>query len=283
MDRMKIQLAHTPEADDAYMLFGLSSGTVRDDELEIELIEAPLPMLNDRASRGQHELTMLSAATYAMVHRHYQLLGCGASFACGVGPVIVSREPIDPEQLGEKTIAIPGATTTAYAMLQLYEPALRTRILPFDKLLPAVDAGLVDAALVIHEEFVTFRQYGLQVIVDLAQWWTDTHDQLPMPVTCCAARTNLPEAITDRAARLVRQSIVFSRSHHDDAFDHARRYAPKSQPEQLNSFVRQYVSALSEDMGSTGRSALETFYRQAHQAQLLPDPLPLRVLAPPSE
>ena len=138
---MRIQLGCTPDADDAYMLYGLTHGGVCEGDITIDIVEAPLTVLNDRASRGDLEATMLSAGAYPLVRSKYALLGAGSSFGQGCGPVVVSRDPMPADALDRTTVAIPGSTTTAYAMLQLYCPTIRTRVLPFDKLLQASRPG----------------------------------------------------------------------------------------------------------------------------------------------
>lgn len=275
---MKIQLACTPNADDAYMLWALSTGRVRGEGFELEVLEASLPTLNDRASRAQHDVTMVSAAAVALLGERYAILPAGSSFGLGgVGPVIVARESFAPGDLAGRSVAIPGATTTAYAMLQLYQPTLRTQVLPFNKLLPAVEMGLVDAALLIHEEFVTYRQYGLEVVVDLGAWWAEQFDELPMPVTCCLARRDLPAELRSRLPGLIAESIRTAREHHDEALAHAARYAPGCERSAVETFIRQYVNELSGDLGETGRAALERFFEATEKAGILPSALPLEI------
>lgn len=267
---MKLQLGYTPNADDAYMLYGLLHGKVGLDGWDLEPLEAPLPVLNDRASRGQVDATMLSAATYPWVQSRYHLLSCGASFGLGVGPVIVAREVLPPTSLLQSRIAVPGATTTAYAMLQLFAPTLRTRVLPLDKLLPAVQSGLVDCALVIHEEFVTYPKLGLHVVLDLGAWWSDTHEKLPMPVSLCAIRRDVPAAMRESFSDALTRSVAYARTHHAEAMRFALKYARGAHPADVERFVRQYVNDLSAEMGPMGRNALKRFYQEAARAGLCP-------------
>lgn len=275
---MKFQIGYTPTADDAYMLFGLTSGAVDTGDFQIEPVAENLPTLNDHASRSQFPLTMISAAAYPLVRNRYSLLSCGASFGLGCGPVIISREPISETELDDKNIAIPGATTTAYAMLQIYKPTLRTRILPLDKLIPAVETGLVDGALVIHEEFVTYQQWGLRVVADLGKWWAETHHDLPMPVSCCVVRKDLPADQQQRLAELIRKSAEFALANHSQAMAGSLEFSTDSDASAVERFVRQYVNDLSVDMGPTGRAALETFFTQAEEASILPPALPLEIV-----
>lgn len=275
MSGMRIQLGYTPDADDVYMLHALLAGELGQDDWAITPVEAPVPELNDRASRGELEVSMLSAAAFALTGGRYDILPAGSTFGLGCGPVIVARPGVSSEDLAKRTVAIPGSTTTACAMLQLYCPGLRTRILPLDKLLPAVEAGLVDAALVIHEEFVTYRRFGLEVVVDLGRWWADTLEGLPMPVTCCAVHAGLPRDVKTRLSQAVADSIAWARAHHDEAIDAAMAYAHGADRATVERFIGQYVNDLSPDMGQAGRDALERFFHATEEAEILPPALPL--------
>ena len=275
MSGMRIQLGCTPDADDVYMLCALLGGKCDRADWAITPVEASVPELNDRASRGELEVTMISTAAFALTGNHYEILPSGATFGLGCGPVIVGRSGLSPRDLASKTVAIPGSTTTACAMLQLYCPGLRTRILPLDKLLPAVEAGLVDAALVIHEEFVPYRRYGLDVIVDLGQWWAKSFDELPMPVTCCVVHAGLPRDVKARLGQAVADSIAWARAHHDEALDAAMAYAHGADRATVETFIGQYVNDLSLAMGESGHAALERFFTAAAEADILPSALPL--------
>jgi 1,4-dihydroxy-6-naphthoate synthase len=275
---MKIQIGYTPDADDVYMLHALLDGEVQTGSLEFVPAEGNLQTLNDRASRGELEATMISTASYALVRKHYRLSDAGSSFGIGCGPVILAREELSEKDLAGKTIAIPGATTTAYAILQLYMPTLRTRILPFDKLIPAVEAGLVDCALVIHEEFIAYKQYGLRVVTDLSKWWADRSNQLPMPVTLFALRRDLDEAVQQQIAGAVRESVQFALQHRSETLVAAMKYSHGAQPMLVDRFVREYVNELSIGMGDKGLAALQTFFEQTARAGILPKALPLEIV-----
>jgi len=159
-------------------------------------------------------------------------------------------------------VAIPGATTTAYAMLQMYAPQTRTRVLPMSKLLPALEAGLADAALLIHEEFIHAQHSGLHVMADLGKWWNKTHS-LPTPVTICAVKRDLPEEIKKTVAIDVANSVRYAFDNHDEALEEALKSSGDAQRPAIENFIEQYVNELSVDMGTQGRDALEMFFTKA--------------------
>src|SRR5918992_614793 len=69
-----------------------------------------------------------------------------------------------------RTIAIPGTLTTAYLALQLcLGKDVPVEVMPFDRILPAVAEGRVEAGLIIHEGQLYYGDRGLHKVVDLGQ------------------------------------------------------------------------------------------------------------------
>ena len=259
---MKLQLGYTPNADDAYMLFGLLCNKIDTAGLIFEPSPARITELNDSASRGILDITMVSSATYPIIQKKYALCQAGSTFGLSTGPVIVAREDLDQTNLTSATIAIPGATTTAYAMLQLFNPVLRTRVLPLDKLIPAVEAGLTDCALVIHEEFVTCKQLGLKIVADLGEWW-EKKFALPMPVTNCVVRRDLPAELQSSICKVLQDSINYANTHREEAVEFAMQYASGADQSAIELFISEYVNDLSISMQDSGKNALSKFYKLA--------------------
>ena len=116
---MLIRLAHSPDPDDAFMFYGLATGAVDPGPYEFEHILEDIQTLNERALRGEYDMTAISIHAYPYVADKYQLTACGSSMGDNYGPMVVTREPASIEQLRGKTIAVPGLMTTAYLVLQL--------------------------------------------------------------------------------------------------------------------------------------------------------------------
>lgn len=242
------------------MLYGLFNGRINS---RIKYTPAPAtqPELNNQAACGDLDVTMLSVGAYPLVKDRYEIISAGASFGKTAGPVIVTRNK-DRKPLDKMVVAIPGATTTAYALLQMYAPHTRTRVLPMSKLLPALEAGLADAALLIHEEFAHAQQSGLHVLVDLGKWWNKTHS-LPAPATVCAVKRDLPDEIKKTVEADVANSVRYAFDNHDEAFEEALKLSGDAQRPAVENFIGQYVNDLSVDMGTQGRDALDKFFAKA--------------------
>ncbi|MFQ5696552.1 MAG: MqnA/MqnD/SBP family protein, partial [Terriglobia bacterium] len=168
MDRT-LTLAHSPDADDAFMFFALAKDRVDTEGLRFQHKLGDIETLNRQAMTSAYDLTAVSFHAYAHLHQRYALLRCGSSFGEGYGPLLVARQGAGskPDALAGKRIAIPGTLTSAYLLLKLFAPEVETTPVDFDKIPDAVARGDADAGLLIHEGQLTFAAAGLEPIIDL--------------------------------------------------------------------------------------------------------------------
>ena len=117
---MQIRIGHSPDPDDAFMFWALAADRIETRGFEFEHVLRDIQTLNDWALEGRLETTAISLHAYPFVQRHYAVLPHGASMGSGYGPVVVVREPLEPEQLQSLEIAIPGRMTTAFLVLRLF-------------------------------------------------------------------------------------------------------------------------------------------------------------------
>jgi len=132
---MLIRIGHSPDSDDAFMFWGLANGAV-ESELRFEHVLRDIQTLNEWAREGQLESSAVSVHAFAYVAPRYALLRHGGSFGEGYGPMVVSAEPLNPEDLKDLTIAVPGTLTSAFLELCLY---FRQRFGPVPALRHSID------------------------------------------------------------------------------------------------------------------------------------------------
>ena len=265
-----IRLAHSPDSDDAFMFYALATGAIDTGDLRFEHVLDDIETLNRMAFEGAYEVTAVSIHAYAHLDDRYALLNSGASMGDGYGPVVVAREPLAPEALAEAEVAVPGTLTSAALALALWHPSLRTRVIPFDEILPAVARGDVAAGVVIHEGQLTYADEGLVRIVDLGRWWAETTGGLPLPLGGNVIRRDLGEPLMRRIAGLLEASIRYALEHREAALDHAMAYGRGLDREKADRFVGMYVNGLTLDYGERGRRAVETFLQRAYEARAIP-------------
>jgi 1,4-dihydroxy-6-naphthoate synthase len=263
-----IHVAHSPDSDDAFMFYALAAGKIDTEGLtyvhELQDIES----LNQRAMRGELEVTAVSIHAYAYLSDRYSLLPHGASMGDRYGPRLVARDPADRAEVKGKRIAIPGPLTSAYLALQLYEPDFTPVFTPFDAIEDAVVNGDVDMGLLIHEGQLTFAERGLHLVADMGEWWFQ-ETGLPLPLGGNVVRKDLGPDLTTKISRHLRDSIAYGLQHRVGALDHAMQYARGLDRSKADTFVGMYVNDWTLDYGDRGRQAVRLFLQRGVEAGLV--------------
>jgi 1,4-dihydroxy-6-naphthoate synthase len=250
-----IQVGHSADPDDAFMVWALDAGIVDTRGLDLEPVASDIQTLNEWAQRGKLEVTALSAGAYPSVADRYALLPHGASFGEGYGPIVVSPRELSLDELRAIEIVTPGPLTTATRVLKLaLGEGVRTRDVPFDAVLDEVVSGRAEAGLVIHEGQLTYAEHGLHKLLDLGVWWQEEHD-LPLPLGLVAARRDLPRA--QDVSAVLREAIDAGLAHRDEAMQYAMGFGRGIDAGTADEFVAMYVTDLTLDMGDRGRRAIE--------------------------
>jgi len=265
---------YSADAEDAFIFYGITTGKIDTGKYVFEPSPASIQTLNDRASRGELALTCLTAHAYAYVRDRYVLARSGGRFCETAGPIIVSREPMAEADLPSARLAVSGTTTSAYLLLRMHQPTMRTQLLPADKMLPALQTGVVDCALVTHKLQLTGAHLGLHCVMDLGKWWTG-RTKLPLPVAVVAIRKDLPAQTRSELADMVAKSVRYALDHRAEAMRHALRQAGRADAQAAEECISACVNDATVDMGARGIEAIEELLRGGHKAQFTPDALPL--------
>lgn len=274
----RLRLGHSPDPDDAFMFHGLASGAVSDPAFEFEHLLEDIQTLNEWATEGRLEITALSLHAYAYVAHRYALLPHGASVGRRYGPIVVARGPVPVSALSDSrtTIAVPGELTTATLALRLAAgDRARRVVVPFDRIFAHVRSGKADAGLIIHEGQLTFRNEGLEKVLDLGEWWDAETGGLPLPLGVNAVRRDLGQPVMERLSRLLRASIEYGLAHRRAAIAAALPYARDMGAELADRFVAMYVNADTLDYGPDLREAIGLILARAHVAGILPTRVPV--------
>jgi 1,4-dihydroxy-6-naphthoate synthase len=277
---MKITVAHSPDSDDAFMFYGLASGAVAVDGIEVDQVLSDIQTLNQAAFEGRYEVTAVSFNAYAHLVDRYALLPHGASMGDKYGPILVSRTPVPgaasgPVSLKGMRIAIPGKLTSAFLTLQMYDPSFDYEVVPFDEIDAAVLAGRVDAGLLIHEGQLTYQADGLHKIVDLGEWWFERTGGLPLPLGGNIIRRDLGPEMMRTISKMLHDSIAHALNNREAAVVYAQQFGRGLDRTDTDRFVGMYVNQLTLDYGTRGRAALERFFTEAFEKGLIPNRVPV--------
>ena len=270
MGPMRVRIAYSPDADDAFMFYGVACGAVDLRGLVIEHAEADIETLNERADRAELDLTAISFAAWPRFADRYDLFPVGSSFGLGHGPKVVAREPLRLHELAGRLVAIPGERTTAALLLALAVPAAATVVMPFERIPAAVAAGEADAGVVIHEGQLTYAREGLSLVEDFGEWWRRETGGLPLPLGANAVRRGLDPDVVATLAEVLRESIRHSLDHREEAIRHSLKHGRGLSWEEGLAYVAMYVNELSIDPGPEGRAAVVDLYARGVRAGRLP-------------
>jgi 1,4-dihydroxy-6-naphthoate synthase len=302
MQQTTLTLGHSPDPDDAFMFYALAKDLIPTHGYRFEHILQDIQTLNERATRGELDITAVSIHAYAHVSDKYALLPSGASMGDGYGPMLVARRKFSKAEIARKKIAVPGAMTSAFLALQLWlgdalpqksgktsnlkprtsnlelqipqsaihNPHFDYVVIPFNQIFQAVRSGAADVGLIIHEGQLTYQNEGLVVCEDLGVWWNRENDGLPLPLGGNVIHKKFDLAARREISRILTASIQFSLDHRAEAVQHALLFARDMGRDLADKFVGMYVNHWTLDYGERGREAIRRFLGQAFERGLIP-------------
>ena len=266
----EIQIAHSPDSDDAFMFYGLATRKIQVPGYKFVHNLTDIETLNHRAiNEAFYDVTAISFHAYPYMQDSYTLMACGGSMGEGYGPMIVATRKYTVDEIKKLRVAIPGTLTTAYLTLRLFCPEIETVVVPFDKIIPAVVAGEFDAGLLIHEGQLTYASDGLQKILDLGAWWR-TETGLPLPLGGNAIKRSLGQEVMETTTHALRDSIQHALDHREQALDYAMQFARDLEPSLANRYVGMYVNERTIDYGSDGREAIAKILQMGYDRGIIP-------------
>ena len=264
-----ITLGHTPDADDAFMFYGLASKNVESNEFHITHVIEDIEKLNKRALNNELDITAISVYAYAFL-KDYVILRSGGSFGINYGPIILAKEKILKDDLNKKVIAIPGKMTSAYLLLSLLLGNFKEKELPFHIIPQAIIDNQVDAGLVIHEIQLTYKSLNLHKIIDLGSWWNMLTNGLPVPLGINVANNKtLTLGQIRRFDYLFKNSIIYGLNNMEEALEYAMKYGRGQSKDMISKFVKMYVNDITVDMGERGKTSIERIFQLAAERKII--------------
>jgi 1,4-dihydroxy-6-naphthoate synthase len=271
MSRISISVGHTPDADDAFMFYGIASGKVRSPDFKISHVIEDIETLNKYALKHELDVTAVSAHAYAYL-KDYIILLSGGSFGLNYGPIVVSKRKMSRSQLRKSTIAIPGTMTSANLLLRLVLGKFKHQEICFQTIPKAVLTGKVDAGLIIHEAQITYARTSLYNVLDLGHWWNTETNGMPLPLGInVASRRSMTTRQIKSFNDLLKSSIRYSFQNMKAAIDYSMTYGRGNPRGLISKFIKMYVNQMTVDMGKMGVKSIEKMFEMAKTKGILPD------------
>jgi 1,4-dihydroxy-6-naphthoate synthase len=267
---ISLTLGHSPDPDDAFMFYALAHELIPTHGYRFEHILQDIQTLNERATRGELDISAISIHAYAYVSEQYALLPSGASMGDGYGPMLVAKKRYAKEEI--RKVAIPGKMTSAFLAMNLWfgnGPKPEVVVVPFDEIFAAVRKGVAEVGLIIHEGQLTYQNEGLVVCEDLGAWWK-RETGLPLPLGGNVIHKRIDPESRRTISNILTESIRYSLNHRAEAVQHALQYARDMGRELADKFVGMYVNDWTLDYGEKGRESIQLFLKRAYEEKLIP-------------
>jgi len=264
-------LAYSPCPNDTFIFTPWVEGRIPDAPPVVETFE-DIDTLNQIALRGEPDIVKVSFHALGHLRDRYCLLRSGGALGRGCGPLVVARTPFDGKALGSKTVAIPGTLTTAALLVRLFAPDLRDvsiTVMPFDRIMPAVCDGKVDAGVIIHESRFTYQRHGLAQIVDLGEWW-ERETGHAIPLGGILMRRDLGDGLIRRTEKALAASVDFAFAHTDLVWPTVRRHAQEMDDDVCRQHIALYVNDWTRDYGPDGEAAIAYLLATAERLGIVP-------------
>jgi 1,4-dihydroxy-6-naphthoate synthase len=274
---MKLSLGFSPCPNDTFIFDALIHHKIDTEGLEFEVFYDDVETLNQKAMRGELDISKLSYHAFAYVADKYVLLDAGSALGYGVGPMLICKD--DPEKLSaflkstvsNPKIGIPGRYTTANFLLGLAFPNATNKVeLVFSDIENAVLEGRVDIGLIIHENRFTYQDKGLKKIIDLGDYW-EKETGCAIPLGGIVANRNLPLDIQHTVNRVLRRSVEFAFENPKSGLDFIRSHAQEMSEEVMYKHIDLYVNKYSVDLGVEGKKAIRLMFDTALEKNIIPE------------
>ncbi len=256
-------LGFSPCPNDTFIFYALVNGKLNNCKLHFRETMADVETLNKMAFDNGLDVSKLSYHAFGHLVDEYVLLTSGSALGRGCGPLLVSRHACSPVELEGKRIAIPGEFTTAALLLRLYGEYNDLVEMSFEKIIPAVKEGIVDAGAIIHESRFTYEKEGLVGIVDLGSWWEGITG-LPVPLGGICARRDLGAQDLWAIDSCLRESIQWAFVHNDDPMDYVRGHSQELEDDVIRKHIDLYVNSFTLGLAGEGVKSVHRLLKMGY-------------------
>jgi 1,4-dihydroxy-6-naphthoate synthase len=269
-----LNIGYSPCPNDTFIFYALIHGQIDTGDLKFKEVLLDVETLNQKALNAELDLTKISYHAFGYLKDKYSLLRAGGALGRGCGPLVITKHVYTMEKLRGKRIAIPGKLTTAFLLLQLFDPDFSYQLskvieMPFNEIMDAVAREEVDAGLIIHESRFTYPSYGLKQVIDLGEWW-EKETGLPIPLGGIIAKKTLGEDLNKKNNELIRQSIEYALENRNEPTEYIKEHSQELSDDVINRHIDLYVNDYSLDIGQDGEKAVKELLSRAEDAGIIP-------------
>lgn len=282
MNNNRYTIAHSPDADDAFMFYASTKNLIDMQGYSFEHILCDIQTLSKLAIEEQtYDVSAISYFAYPQVSEHYDIMPVGSSMGDNYGPILITKSSnlseINTPQLinnikaGHIPVAIPGLQTSSYLALKLWAPDIQVVAHNFDEIQTLVSQGKYQAGLIIHEGQIIYNKQSSEftILEDLGKWWHNHTNGLILPLGCNIIRKSIANEDKKNISQIIKSSIEYSMNNKSAAIEFALQYGRGLDQNDASDFIDMYVNDLTLDLGERGKKSIDEFYRQAFNQKLI--------------
>ena len=265
---MVLTLGFSPCPNDTFIFDALVNKRIETNEIDFKVSMLDVETLNQKALRGELDITKLSFAALAKVQNKYALLDSGSALGFGVGPLVISKK--ENYKIDKNShVAIPGELTTAHFLFRLFYPEVEHRTeMVFSEIENAVLSGAVDAGVIIHENRFTYQLRGLHKVRDLGEAW-ETQRGLPIPLGGITIKKEFPTELKRKVNELIKKSVAYAFAHPEASEEFVKQNAQEMDASVRRQHIALYVNKYSFSLGEIGSQAVTELFLAAKDKKLL--------------
>ncbi|MBN1108732.1 MAG: 1,4-dihydroxy-6-naphthoate synthase [Bacteroidales bacterium] len=268
---MKLTLGFSTCPNDTFIFDAMVNGRIDSEGLEFDYHLADVEELNRKAFRGDMDITKMSYYAFAYASKQYQILDSGSALGYRNGPLLISKQLLDPMKISEARIAIPGLYTTANMLFSIAWPEAKNKTeYLFSDIEKAVLDDEADAGLIIHETRFTYFRKGLHKVADMGEYW-EKLTGLPIPLGTVVINRKVPYQTALKVNRIIRRSLEYAYHNAMASYDFVRANAREMDSNVMNSHIKLYVNKFTINLGTEGRNAITELFRIAHERGIIPE------------
>lgn len=259
---MKLTLGFSSCPNDTFIFDALVNKKIDTGDIEFEAVLEDVETLNQWALEDKLDITKLSFSAFFQSLDNYVLLNAGSALGNGVGPILISKNPVEraAEEIKNDSIAIPGINTTANLLLSFALPSAANKIpMIFSDIEDAVLTGKTDLGIIIHENRFTYQQKGLHKVMDLGEYWEEKI-KMPIPLGGIAISQSIKRSTALKVNELIRKSLEYAFSNYPLITDYVKQHSQEMSEDVMRQHINLYVNKYSLDLSTEGKEAIHTLF-----------------------
>lgn len=256
---MNFTLGFSPCPNDTFIFDALVNKKIDTGDFNFNVRLEDVETLNNLAREEVLDFTKISYGVLPLVIKNYIVMNSGSALGKGVGPLLISKKPVDFTEVEKFTIAIPGENTTAHLLFSLAFPNAKNKVFKrYDEIEKSVLESEEVLGVIIHENRFTYMEKGLHKIVDLGNFWEEK-TSLPIPLGGIVGRRNIDENILMKVDALIKESMEYAFENYPLITDYVKQHSQEMDPSVMKKHIDLYVNQYSINLGKEGRNAIQKF------------------------